>query len=50
MGVEEIKWSYKTIKESGSDELKHIIEIITGGNEPGRPIREGGEHEENSSH
>lgn len=31
----EIRWSYRTILETGSDELKEILEIITGGYRPG---------------
>lgn len=38
MAADEIVWSYKTIKETGSEELNYIIELITGGHRPGRAI------------
>lgn len=38
MAANEIVWSYETIKETGSEELNYIIELITGGHGPGRAI------------
>ncbi|MNV00573.1 hypothetical protein D3C71_907430 [compost metagenome] len=40
VGVEEIPWRYDTIQKEGSEELKMVISIITGGNRPGTPSRE----------
>lgn len=50
VAVEEIKWGYKTIKASGSEELKYIIELITDGREPGIPIREDDSIEKDNRH
>lgn len=36
-------WEYKTLKESASEELKYILEIITGGHPPGRSVTDGQE-------
>lgn len=41
MGVEWTSWCYDTIRESGSEELNYVIDIITQGYRPGTIIKEG---------
>lgn len=36
----EVSWSYRTIMETGSEELKAIISLITGDLPPGKTIKE----------
>ena len=38
-------WSILHI-DKGSDELKKVIALITGGNIPGKPIKESGKDEQ----
>ena len=37
-------YSYRTIMETGSEEIKEILAIITGGYPPGIPIKEEKRH------
>ena len=48
MAADEIVWSYKTIKETGSEELNYIIELITGGHRPGEAVSDERTRDNNS--
>ena len=43
MAADEAVWAYETIRESGSEELNYIIDLITGGHRPGRSVTDGKE-------
>jgi hypothetical protein len=38
MAADEAVWAYETIRESGSEELNYIIDLVTGGHKPGRSV------------
>lgn len=38
MAADEAVFAYETIRESGSDELNYIIDIITAGYRPGKAV------------